>query len=341
MKIVQIMATDGGKIGGLEKHTFQLCTQLSKQQDVHLFLDIQYKNQLPESSSLHCYYYDFSKSRMNPCLLYAVLKIIKHIQPDVVHAQGGKAAKILGYLLPFLKIPSIATIHGMKNNIRSYQNFSEVIAVSQAVAEKIRLYRPVYVIYNGVDLEKPTSFASVHSKHPQKAIAIGRLDPVKGFDQLIQAWQGIDLELEILGSGTQYEVLNQQIQNLNLQDKVKLVGYQKDIFPFLQSSDLVIVSSSREGGPLIVAEALLENKPVIATNVGMVSDFVPPQYIAKGYSAEDLHALIQFAIAKFDDIYQDFQPAFDKAKEELSLDTMVEKTLKVYHLAIQQSQKIN
>ncbi|RKG33861.1 glycosyltransferase [Acinetobacter guerrae] len=335
MKIVQIMATDGGKIGGLEKHTFQLSTQLSKQQDVHLFLDIHYKNQLPESSSLHCYYYDFSKGRMNPCLLYAVLKTIKHIQPDVVHAQGGKAAKILGFLLPFLKLPSVATIHGMKNNMKSYRNFSEVIAVSEAVAEKIRPYRQAHVVYNGINIQSQFLQNLKTPTLPSKAIAIGRLDPVKGFDQLIQAWQGIDLELEIVGDGLQYEDLNQQIKKMNLQDKVKLVGYQKNISPFLQSSDFVIISSSREGGPLIVAEALLENKPVIATNVGMVSDFIPAQYIAKGYSAEDLHQLIQLTVANFDHIYHDFQPAFDKAKVELSLDAMVEKTLKVYHLARQ------
>lgn len=341
MKIVQVLATDGGKIGGLEKHTFQLCSQLSQQQEVHLFLDIHYKNQLTESDNLHCYYYDFSKGRMNPCILYAVFKTIKRIQPDVVHAQGGKAAKILGFLLPFLKIPSIATIHGMKNNMKSYRIFSEVIAVSQMVAEKIRPYRQVQVVYNGVNIQTQVPQYLKSIIRPNKAIAVGRLDPVKGFDQLIQAWQGIDLELEIVGDGLQYEYLNQHIKNLNLQDKVRLIGYQKDIFPYLQSSDFVIVSSSREGGPLIVAEALLENKPVIATNVGMVRDFIPAQYIAKGYAAEDLHSLIQFTIAKFDQITQDFQPAFDKAKAELSLDAMAEKTLEVYYSALQQWQKPN
>ncbi|MFH4234114.1 glycosyltransferase, partial [Acinetobacter baumannii] len=70
---------------------------------------------------------------MNIGLLYSLFKEIRKIAPDVVHAQGGKASKILSFLLPFLKVPSVATIHGMKNNMRSYRHFNEVITVSQAV----------------------------------------------------------------------------------------------------------------------------------------------------------------------------------------------------------------
>ncbi|MFH4377447.1 glycosyltransferase, partial [Acinetobacter baumannii] len=80
------------------------------------------------------------------------------------------------------------------------------------------------------------------------------------------AWQGLDIQLEILGEGPEQEHLSQLIQDLHLQDKIKLVGYQQDIYPYLAASDLVMVSSLREGGPLIVAEALLVHKPVIATD---------------------------------------------------------------------------
>ena len=51
----------------------------------------------------------------------------------------------------------------------------------------------------------------------------------------------------------------------------------------MAASDLVVVSSLREGGPLIVAEALLVHKPVIATDVGMVREFIPEKYINGKY----------------------------------------------------------
>ncbi len=87
--------------------------------------------------------------------------------------------------------------------------------------------------------------------------------------------------LSILGEGPEHERLSQLIQDLHLQDKIKLVGYQQDIYPYLAASDLVVVSSLREGGPLIVAEALLVHKPVIATDVGMVENLFQKKYMQK------------------------------------------------------------
>jgi len=333
MKIVQIMATDGGKIGGLEKHTFQLCAELSAKQEVHLFLDLNYRNAIPQLEHLHCHYFDFSKGRMNISLLYSLFKEIKKIAPDIVHAQGGKASKMLSFLLPFLRVPSVATIHGMKNNMRSYRHFNEVITVSQAVADKVSEYRPVHVVYNGVAQEKRLT-GDISRTTLKKALAIGRLDPVKGFDQLIEAWQGFEVQLEILGEGPEHERLSQLIKDLHLQDKIKLVGYQPDIYPYLATSDLVVVSSLKEGGPLIVAEALLVNKPVIATDVGMVREFIPEKYIAKDNTVLEIKKLIGVAIENFEHIQRDFEPAFNKAKDELSLKAMVNKTLDIYKLAL-------
>jgi len=335
MKIVQIMATDGGEIGGLEKHTFQLCSKLAETEEVHLFLDQDYISKMLEDDHIHCHYFDFSKGRTNLSLLYSIFKSIKKIQPDIVHAQGGKASKILSFILTFLEIPSVATIHGMKNNIKSYRKFNEVITVSKSVADKAREFRKVHIVYNGVEHINNDAVMAEPANFPKKAIAVGRLDPVKGFDQLIEAWREIDLRLEIIGEGSERPHLEKLIKSHNLEDKVILLGYQKDIFPFLKESDFVIVSSIKEGGPLIVAEALLENKPVVATNVGMVSDFLPEKYIAKGYTSVELHDQIQLTIANFNHIYEDFQPAFTKAKEQLSLNSMVESTLNVYAIAIQ------
>ncbi len=78
--------------------------------------------------------------------------------------------------------------------MRSYRHFNEVITVSQAVADKVSEYRSVHVVYNGVAQEKRLS-ADIPRTTLKKAIAIGRLDPVKGFDRLIEAWQGLEIHL--------------------------------------------------------------------------------------------------------------------------------------------------
>lgn len=336
MKIVQIMATDGGRIGGLEKHTFQLCEKLAEAHEVHLFLDDHYRAQAPVASSLHCHYFDFSKGRMNLCLLLSMYRKLKSIQPDLIHAQGGKASKMLNFLLPFLKLPSVATIHGMKNNMKSYRHFSEVITVSQSVAKKILPVRSVHVVHNGVSIQAVPNKHQQSIKPIRKAVAIGRLDPVKGFDRLIDAWQDIDMQLEILGDGPEREQLSQKIRALKLEHKIHLLGHQTDIYRYLASASFVVISSSREGGPIILAEALLAKIPVISTDVGMVSEFIPEAYIAAGFDVEHLRQLINEAVTHLDQLDQEFQTAFHRAASQLSLDAMTQHTLKVYQQALKQ-----
>lgn len=335
MKIVQIMATDGGAIGGLEKHSFELAVALAQQHEVYLFADVHYASAIQALPHVKYYSFDFSKSRWNICLLFQIYSVLKQIQPDLIHAQGGKAAKILSFLLKFIPVPSVATIHGMKNNIKDYQRFNEVIAVSSKVADKVRAYRSVQTIYNGVQLRNQITQPVRSGSSPVKALAIGRLDRVKGFDQLIQAWQGIELQLDILGTGPELEHLRELISRYQLQDKIRLLGYKEDIYPDLLACDFVIVSSVKEGGPLIVAEALLVQRPVISTEVGMVRDFIPKAYIAKTNDAGALHELISFTLENFSHLQQDYQEAFQKAATQLTLAAMTQQTLAVYEKALQ------
>lgn len=334
MKIIQIMATDGGSIGGLEKHTFELCRSLSSKIEVHLFLDKHYQGQEKFLSNVHCHYFDFSKSRLSFGLLFSLYKTIKLLQPDLIHAQGGKAAKLLSILSYFINIPTVATIHGMKNNISGYKRFDQVIAVSQKIVDKISPYRSVALIYNGIAFPQLINEnCEVASRN--KGVAIGRLDPVKGFDKLIQAWEGIDAQLEIIGEGAERAQLEALISKLNLKDKVKLIGFSDNIYPIIAASTFVIISSHKEGGPLVVAEALLMQKPIIATNVGMVSEFIPKKYIVQNNTKHELHRLIVEAFEHQDDLKTDFQEAYKKARKQLSIEAMSDNTFTIYKQIVQ------
>ena len=331
MKIVQILAMEGSW-GGIENHTFELSKELAKNHEVHLILGIKYQEKMEHVENLHYHYLDFTRSRWNLFLLIELNNIIKFINPDIVHAQGGKASKIISFLSNFLKTPTVATIHGMKSNIKDYLNFKKVIAVSKKAAQKLEKYRPVHIIYNGI--QKPVaghlSEYIYDNIRPLKVLAIGRLDTVKGFDLLIQAWQGVNAQLEILGDGGEYGNLSELIEKYSLQDKIKLLGFVRDVYFHLNECDFVIVSSRREGGPLVVAEALLLHKPIISTDVGMVKDFIPNKYIASVENVKQLHDLIELTITNFDTLRQDFKSSFLKAEKYLLIDNMVQETLKVY-----------
>lgn len=332
MRVLQVMATSGG-IGGLEQHTFNLCRQLNACGiEVHLLVDHHYLQMQDSLKGIYLHTLDFSKSRWNPVLLYRMYQVIREVQPDLIHSQGGKASKMLSVLLGSLKLPSVATVHGMKNHLKDYQCFDRVIGVSGKVAEKFKKIREIDVIHNGVDIE-PALIQKDSTLQP-RAIAIGRLDSVKGFDRLIQAWKNIDFQLDIIGEGTERERLQGLINQNGLQQRVHLLGFKKQINLELLQSQFLIISSLKEGGPIVLAEALLQDIPVIATDVGMVGEFIPVKYIAKTAEVEDLERIIDYTCNHLDQLDNDFKIAFSTAKNSLTLTAMTNKTIAVYQTLI-------
>jgi len=335
MKIVQILAMEGSW-GGVENHTFELSKRLAQNHEVHLILGEKYRGKMESVNNLHYHYFDFARSRWNILLLIQLNALIKYINPNIIHAQGGKASKIISFLSTFFKIPTVATIHGMKSNVRDYLNFNEVIAVSKKAAQKLEKYRSVHIVYNGI--QKPIITDSLNCKnnnnHFLKALAIGRLDHVKGFDLLIEAWQGVDAQLEILGDGEEFERLNKLIEKFGLQDRIKLIGFVENVQSYIEACDFVVVSSRREGGPLVIAEALLMHKPIISTDVGMVEDFVPQKYIADVESESHLSELIKLLVINYQSSYQDFKFFYKKAEEKLLIDHMVKAIVMIYEKCI-------
>ncbi|TCM68137.1 glycosyltransferase involved in cell wall biosynthesis [Acinetobacter calcoaceticus] len=328
------MATRGG-IGGLESHCFNLCRELAaKGIEVHLLADQSYLSMQESLPQVQMHAFDFSKSRWNPFLLYQLYQCIKTIQPNLIHAQGGKASKIMAFLSSFIKQPTVATVHGMKNHLGDYKRFSAVIAVSGHVADKFKGLRSVDLIHNGVDIDPVLDRDQL--VHQPRALAIGRLDPVKGFDHLIKAWVGIDYRLDIIGDGAEREHLQAIIEQHQLQDRVRLLGYKHPVNLEICQSSFVVVSSLKEGGPIVVAEALLQQVPIIATDVGMAKEFIPQQYIAKNNDVENLTKLIEFTLAHISQLPEEFNTAYRVAADTLTLTKMTQKTIAVYQRQLQE-----
>lgn len=330
MKILQVMATNGG-MGGLEKHTLQLCNALAQYHDVHLIADQSYQEQLNENVKLHAV--DFSRSRWNPFLIYELIHRIKKIQPDIVHAQASKATSILAPWLKQLPGKKVVTIHGMKNKLSPFLAFDRVIAVSGKIARTFSNQEKVRVIYNGIDQIKPLT-NSVSKNAQPIALAVGRLVDVKGFDVLIEAWQGIDAQLWIVGDGEQYQALQQKIKELNLVDKIQLLGFRDDVTELLQQVDCFIISSRKEGGPITLAEALLQGIPVLSTDVGMVADFIDSKFICQPNDVNSLKQLLKKQLKFKADMQSDFQQSFVQAQQKLRFKAMLEQTELLYQQLI-------
>ncbi len=100
-------------------------------------------------------------------------------------------------------------------------------------------------------------------------IAAGRLTTQKGFDRLIRAWEPVaaahrDWRLLILGEGPERERLEGLIASAGLAEVVALMGQTDRIGHAFAESSIFVLSSRREGLPMVILEAMSKGLPVVS-----------------------------------------------------------------------------
>jgi glycosyltransferase involved in cell wall biosynthesis len=170
-----------------------------------------------------------------------------------------------------------------------YPLSSKVIVVShdQQTLMKQKYHvqdQKVVFIPNGVDTQyyTPDEGERKHTRavlglHEQDVVLgfVGRLDPVKNLDFLLQVFalsvrQSQRLKLLIIGDGPERRRLENRCQQQNLQSDVVFTGQQERILPYLRALDIFLVTSLREQMPMTVLEAMAVGVPVVASNVGEI-----------------------------------------------------------------------
>jgi glycosyltransferase involved in cell wall biosynthesis len=137
-----------------------------------------------------------------------------------------------------------------------------------------------FLIENGIDTEEYSRRLSVAEARRrigaqegrQLIGAAGRLSPEKGFDVLIHAVAGLlreghDVELRIAGEGEEKSALQDLIARNGCAERIHLIGFQPDPRVFFQALDVFALSSSREGLPNVLLEAMALETPVVATRI--------------------------------------------------------------------------
>lgn len=140
-----------------------------------------------------------------------------------------------------------------------------------------------HVIHCGVDpflYEKSTS-TNKSINNIFQILQIGSLHWKKGQVHLIRSMAhlkklGVSFQLKIIGEGEERASIEAEIQKLQLEDCVELLGAktQSEVATFLQTADCYIQSSVSEGIPVAIMEAMASNLPVVATNITGIPELV-------------------------------------------------------------------
>lgn len=249
---------------------------------------------------------------LDPRILPRLSQHLGRLRPDILHSH----LHVLKYALPALAAAAwtrhrsrhsrCAVVHTLHNVAaqeaealdRRLQRLAfrwgvQPVAIGAAVAESVP---PIYgcavraTIPNGIPV---ADYQAPQSARPQVRatlglspeaivfLAVGRLNPQKNHALLLEAFSQVvaavpQARLLIAGEGELHSALREQIARLGLGSRAMLLGVRQDVPRLLSAADVSVMSSTWEGNPLAVMEAMAAGRPVVSTAVGCVPELISP-----------------------------------------------------------------
>src|SRR5262245_14781259 len=237
-------------------------------------------------------------SRFSMLLPKSLARQIGRIAPDVIHTHSGVwyktslAARMAG------KSRVIHTEHGRqrpdpwierKIGWLASRRTDCVVAVSEILEQQLRETvvargTMVRLIRNGVDTDQERPRPDSGKLRLELGLgsttpvigSIGRLEPIKGYDIMIEAfallrrdWAGLEPPVLVVGGdGTEREALQRRVNELGLAKSVSLLGWRDDIPDLRSSFTLFTMSSRSEGTSVSLLEAMSSGLCPVVTDVG-------------------------------------------------------------------------
>lgn len=288
-----------------------------------------------------------------PVRLAATLVSLK---PDVVHTHNPSP---MLYAVPIAKGLGVHAIVHTKHGANIYGSRS--LRAAQAIARLTTSFvacskgtavtarnkervppRRLRVIPNGIPLGDfdPMRSARVRMREslglPQDAFVIGtvgRLAPEKAQSLLIAAAAPLfarGAHVVLLGEGPERPALEALAKEHA--PHVHLLGIRTDVSDVLSTFDVFALTSTTEGLPLVIPEAMAAGLPVVATAVGGVPDIVPPTVgvLAHSGDREGLSAAFERLFADAGERRAMGEAASAYARAEFSIESMTDRYLELY-----------
>ncbi|MBU1867892.1 glycosyltransferase family 4 protein [Patescibacteria group bacterium] len=267
-------------------------------------------------------------------LYYLIYRLFRHV--DVIHIHGHLSLFINLYkhLFGWLdKTPYVLHLHNTaaaradkaKNptfltriewsfhkfaDRTGVQTANKIICVSDSLKQEVLQYyqadpAKIEVINNGVNTDSFEPIGLKNDLFPGRKtlIFVGSLSKRKNPTLIIQALKHLDTNYTavFIGSGNQENNLKQLVQKLDLDDRVKIIGYvpNQKLPSYLRGADLLVLPSSYEAFPKVALEALACGIPALSSGFDPGSEFKNMIFPISELSAKSLALNIQSVFDKY------------------------------------------
>jgi glycosyltransferase involved in cell wall biosynthesis len=287
-------------------------------------------------------------------------EILRTLSPDLIHSHRYKE-NIVALLATRLgrRIKLISTQHGLpefngenasvgqrlksRTNFLALSHFFNTVAVSNDV-HNVLLNRfgfrdeKVDIIRNGIEIP-PSATHPGGNAGPFVIGSSGRLFPVKDYPFMVEIARAVietgvtDVRFELAGDGPELPALEALVQRHGLAGVFFLKGHQNDMNAFYRGLDLYLNTSTHEGIPLTILEALAHGLPVIAPAVGGIPEIIANDiegFLVDGRDPAEFAAKC-LALREQDETRGRMSKAArEKAEQSFSAKQMAEKYYRLY-----------
>jgi glycosyltransferase involved in cell wall biosynthesis len=238
---------------------------------------------------------------------------------------------------------------------------SRGIAISKAVKQAMIDYRSISreiieTVYNTLPDEcckkiskkrKDTVYKKYHIPEDVDLIGIvGRLDPIKGHGDFLVAASLIlrkypHVHFLIGGDGELKDTLPEQVKKLGIEGQVKFLGHCNQVLEVISVCDIIVSASHSEGLSMVVAEAMAQGRPIVATAVGGVPELIVDQQsgiLVPAKNPEKLaEAIVQLIENK--DLQKELgKNALKRIKEKFLIQHSIDELSRIYQEVLRQDE---
>lgn len=284
----------------------------------------------------------------------SIRSLLKLLNPDLVHVHSAKAAFIGRLASRAVSIKSIYTVHGWafskgnglvkrvitfvleKMMVKYTNKFIVVSHYDKSIAINwIADSEKLTVVHNGVSDNATFNRLLINEEKKIRLICVARLSKQKNIPCILKTLSMVNSSfcLDVVGAGPSEIKIKRYAAELGLGDKVKFLGERSDIHELLMKSDICVLSSDWEGLPIALIEAARASLPIIATDVGGVSEIVDNGingYLINRNDAESFASklnLLAFDKLKYADLSQKSRERYEKF---FKIDPMLKKINDIY-----------